>query len=31
MSMKHSVKNYFTEILVEYGRITEMDGRTWRF
>ncbi len=31
MSMKESIKNYFAEMVVEYGRITEMDGRTWRF
>lgn len=31
MSEKHSVKKYFTEMLVEYGKILEMEGRTWRF
>jgi len=27
MSMKESVKNYFKEVMVECGRIIEMDGR----
>lgn len=27
MSMKQSIKNYFTEMLVECGQIIEMDGR----
>ena len=31
MSVKNSVRNYVTEMLVEYGRIVEMDGRTWHF
>ncbi len=31
MSVKNSVRNYVTEMLVEYGRIIEMDGRTWHF
>lgn len=31
MSQKNSVKKYFTEMLVEYGKVLEMDGRTWRF
>ena len=31
MSVKNSVKNYIADILVEYGRIVEMDGRTWSF
>ena len=30
MSKKNSVKKYFTEMLVEYGKILELDGRTWR-
>lgn len=29
MSMKAAVKRYFTEMLVEYGKTIEMDGRTW--
>ena len=29
MSMKDSIKNYFTEMMVEYGHYLEMDGRTW--
>lgn len=29
MSMKNSIKNYFNEMMVEYGHIIEMDGRTW--
>ncbi len=31
MSKKNSVKKYIAEILVEYGKIVEMNGRTWRF
>jgi len=31
MSVKNSVKNYVSEMLVEYGQIIEMDGRTWHF
>ena len=31
MSKKNSVKQYFTEMLVEYGKVLEMDGRTWLF
>ena len=31
MSKKNSVKKYFTEMLVEYGKIIEMNGRTFRF
>lgn len=31
MSMKDSIRNYFSEMLVEYGRIAEMDGRSWHF
>lgn len=29
MSMKSSVKKYFAEMLVEYGKIVEMNGRIW--
>lgn len=29
MSMKHAVKQYFVQMLVEYGNKLEMDGRTW--
>lgn len=31
MSLKNSLKNYFREMLVEYGKIVEMNGRTWHF
>ena len=31
MSKKNAVKQYFTEMLVEYGKIVEMNGRTWHF
>lgn len=31
MFKKNSVKQYFTEMLVEYGKVLEMDGRTWHF
>lgn len=31
MSKKNSVKQYFTQMLVEYGKVLEMDGRTWHF
>jgi len=31
MSMKHTVKRYFTEMMVEYGKFVEMEGRTWHF
>jgi len=31
MSKKHSVKKYFTEMLVEYGKVLEMEGRSWHF
>ena len=29
--MKHSVKKYFRELVTEYGKLVEMNGRTWRF
>lgn len=29
MTMKHSIKNYFKEMMVEYGHYLDMDGRTW--
>ena len=29
MSFKHAIKQYFTQILVEYGTKIEMDGRSW--
>lgn len=29
MTKKNSVKKYFTEILEEYGKLIEMNGRTW--
>ena len=28
--MKNTVKKYVTEMLLEYGKVLEMDGRTWR-
>ena len=31
MSEKHSVKKYFTEMLVEYGKVLEMEDRAKRF
>lgn len=31
MSKKNSVMKYFTEMLVEYGKVLEMDGRVIRF
>lgn len=31
MSKKNSVKKYFTEMLVEYGKVLEMDGRAVHF
>lgn len=31
MSEKHSVKKYFTEMLVEYGKVLEMEDRAIRF
>ena len=31
MSAKNSIRNHFAQMLVEYGRIIEMDGRTWHF
>ncbi len=31
MSKKNSMRNYFHEMLVEYGKIVEMNGRTWHF
>ena len=31
MSKKHSVKKFFTEMLVEYGKVLEMDGRAIHF
>ena len=31
MSKKNSVKKYFTNVLVEYGKVLEMEGRIWRF
>jgi len=31
MSEKHSVKKYFTEMLVEYGKVLEMEDRANRF
>lgn len=31
MSSKKFVQNYIAQMLVEYGRIVEMDGRTWHF
>ena len=27
MSKKNSMKKYFTEMLVEYGKVLEMEGR----
>lgn len=29
--MKKSLKNYFLTIAQEYGKIIEMNGRTWHF
>jgi hypothetical protein len=29
MSKKTPVRNFFHEMLVEYGKIVEMNGRTW--
>lgn len=29
MSMKNSIKKYFTEMLVEYGKILQMENRVW--
>lgn len=31
MSKKNAVKRYFAEMLVEYGKIVEMNNRIWRF
>lgn len=31
MSMLSSAKKYFGEVVVEYGKLVEMNGRTWRF
>ncbi len=31
MFKKNSIKKYFIEMLVEYGKILEMNGRTWHF
>lgn len=31
MSEKHSIKKYFTEMLVEYGKILEMNDRSCHF
>ena len=31
MSEKHSIKKYFTEMLVEYGKVLEMEDRAIRF
>ena len=31
MSKKNSIKKYFTEMLVEYGKVLEMEGRVVRF
>ena len=31
MSMKNVFKKYFSEMLVEYGKLVEMNGRTWHF
>lgn len=31
MTKKNSVKKYFGEMFAEYGKIVEMNGRTWRF
>lgn len=31
MSNKNLVQNYIVQMLVEYGRIVELEGRTWRF
>lgn len=28
--MKNTIKKYVTEMLLEYGKVLEMDGRTWR-
>lgn len=29
--MKNTVKNYIWNIFQEYGKVHEMDGRTWHF
>lgn len=29
MSMKAAIKQYFARMLVEYGKMIEMEGRTW--
>lgn len=29
--MKKSLKAYFQTMMLEYGKILEMNGRTWRF
>lgn len=31
MAKKNFVKKYFGEIFSEYGKIVEMNGRTWHF
>ena len=31
MSKKNSVQKYFNEMLVEYGKVLNMDSRTWHF
>ena len=31
MSKKHFVRNYIRSIFQEYGKIVEMEGRTWHF
>lgn len=31
MSLKNAIKKYFADILVEYGKFTVMEGRTWHF
>ena len=31
MSKKNSVKKYFTEMLVEYGKVLEQENRAWSF
>ena len=31
MSKKNSIKKYFAKMLVEYGKVLEMDGRALHF
>ena len=31
MSKKNTVEKYFTEMLVEYGKVLEQENRTWSF